>query len=94
MPQTGFETANEPLLSVAGAADPRRGLMNLRLLVQDETGVDRATVAGVLLCAQSPQDWLPHAAIVATHYRGARPPSGQLDAQEIFGPLPVQIAMR
>ena len=96
VPQTGFETFSErlwePLLSVAGATDPRRGLMNLRLLAQDETGVDRATVAGVLLCAPSPQDWLPHATIVATHYRGQDRASGQLDAQEIVGPLPVQVA--
>ncbi len=96
VPGTGFETLGEhlwePLLSVAGAADPRRGLLNLRLLTQDETGVDRATVAGVLLCAPSPQDWLPQAAITATHYRGTDRASGQLDAQEIAGPLPVQIA--
>ena len=96
VPNTGFETLSErlwePLLSVAGADDPRRGLMNLRLLAQDEAGVDRATVAGVLLCTQSPQDWLPQATIVATHYRGKDRASGQLDAQEIVGPLPLQIA--
>ena len=96
VPDTGFETLSErlwePLLSVAGATDPRRGLMNLRLVAQDETGVDRATVAGVLLCAPSPQDWLPQATIVATHYRGLDRASGQLDAQEIAGPLPAQIA--
>ena len=96
VPQTGFATLAErlwePFLSVAGAVDPRRGLMNLCLLAQDETGVDRATVAGVLLCAQSPQEWLPQAAIVATHYRGQTRASGQLDTQEIVGPLPLQIA--
>ena len=96
VPETGFETLSErlwePLLSVAGATDPRRGLMNLRLLAPDEAGVDRATVAGVLLCAASPQDWFPQAAIVATHYRGIDRASGQLDAQEIVGPLAVQIA--
>ncbi len=36
VPDTGFETLNErlwePLLSVAGATDPRRGLRNLRLV--------------------------------------------------------------
>ena len=96
VPDTGFGTLSErlwePLLSVEGAADPRRGLMNLRLLAQDEDGVDRATVAGVLLCSPSPQDWLPQASITATHYRGLDRASGQLDAQEIVGPLPVQIA--
>ena len=96
VPQTGFETLNErlwePLLSVAGASDPRRALMNLRLLAPDEADVDRATVAGVLLCTNSPEDWLPQATIVATRYRGKERASGQLDAQEIAGPLPIQIA--
>ena len=96
VPETGFGTLNErlwePLLSVAGATDPRRGLMNLRLLAQDDAGLDRATVAGILLCAPSPEDWLPQATIAATHYRGLDRASDQLDAQEIVGPLPVQIA--
>lgn len=96
VPQTGFETLGErfwePLLSAAGAADPRRALMNLRLLAKDDAGVERATVAGVLLCAPSPQEWLPQAVIMATHYRGSDRASGQLDAQEITGPLGAQIA--
>ncbi len=96
IPNTGIETLSErlwePLLSVAGAEDPPRGLENLRLLARDEAGVLRATVAGVLLCTQSPQQWLPQATIVATHYRGRDRTSGQLDAQEIAGPLPQQIA--
>ncbi len=96
VPGTGFETLSErlwePLLSVAGATDPHRGLMNLRLLAQDEAGVDRATVAGVLLCTPKPQAWFPQATIVATHYRGTDRASGQLDAQEIGGPLSDQIA--
>ncbi|WP_446831659.1 AlbA family DNA-binding domain-containing protein [Candidatus Foliamicus sp.] len=91
VPETGFETLDErlwePLLSVAGATEPRRGLRNLRLLAEDDAGVDRATVAGVLLCTPSPQEWLPQATILATHYRGSDRASGQLDAQEIVGPL-------
>ena len=66
--------------------------MNLRLLAPDEADVDRATVAGVLLCTDSPQEWLPQAMIVATLYRGKDRASGQLDAQEIEGPLPAQVA--
>ncbi len=96
VPETGFETLSEPLweplLTVAGSRNPRRGLMNLRLLAHDEAGVERATVAGVLLCTASPQYWLPQATITATHYRGLDRASGQLDAQEITGPLPAQIA--
>ncbi len=93
--ETGFETLSEqlwgPLLSMSGAADPRRGLLNLRLLAPDEAGVDRATVAGILLCTHSPQNWLPQAAITATHYRGSNRATGQLDVQEITGALPRQI---
>lgn len=66
--------------------------MNLRLLASDEAGVDRATVAGVLLCTNSPHEWLPQATIAATLYRGKDRASGQLDAQEIEGPLPAQVA--
>lgn len=95
VPETGFRTLRErlwlPLLSAAGADNPSRGLMNLHLLAQDDAGVDRATVAGVLLCTESPQKWLPQAAIMATHYRGKDRASGQLDAQEIAGPLHSQI---
>ncbi|MCY3877857.1 MAG: putative DNA binding domain-containing protein [Rhodobacteraceae bacterium] len=93
---TGFETLSErlwePLLSKEGAADHRRGLLNLRLLAQDESGVERATVAGVLLCNPSPQEWLSQATVTATHYRGIDRASDQLDAQEITGPIPRQIA--
>ena len=64
----------------------------MRLLARDEADVLRATVAGLLLCAKMPQEWLPHAAITATSYRGRDRASEQLDAQEIDGPLQSQIA--
>ena len=96
VPHTGFHTLKEqlwePLLSVAGATDPRRGLLKLRLLAPDEADGDRATVAGILLCTDSPQEWLPQAVIMATHYRGNDRASGQFDAMEITGPLHVQVA--
>ena len=96
VPNTGFGTLSErlwgPLLSVAGAADPIRGLENMRLLARDEADVLRASVAGVLLCARMPQEWLPYAVMTATHYRGRDRASEQLDAQEIDGPLQSQIA--
>lgn len=66
--------------------------MNLRLIAQDEAGIDRATVAGLLLCTPKPQNWLPHATIIATHYRGSDRASGQLDSQEITGPLAAQVS--
>ena len=96
VPNTGFRTLGEslwrPLLSAEGAANPEAGLAKLALLAPDEAGVPRATVAGVLLCTRNPEEWLPNAGIMATHYRGRDRASGQIDAREIVGPLNWQIA--
>ena len=93
---TGFRTLDEslwkPLLSAEGAADPEAALMKLALLATDEAGISRATVAGVLLCTRNPEQWLPNACIMATRYRGKDRASGQIDAQEITGPLNREIA--
>ena len=62
------------------------------LLTNDENGTTRATVAGVLLCTRSPEEWLPNACISATCYRGKDRASGQIDTQIITGPLNRQIA--
>ncbi len=96
VPGTGFNTLDEslwkPLLSAEGAAEPEAALGRLALLANDEAGIPRATVAGVLLCTPDPLRWLPNAAITATLYRGNDRASGQIDAQEITGPLNRQIA--
>ena len=93
---TGFRTLEEdlwkPLLSAEGAADPESALTKLGLLAPDDAGVTRATVAGVLFCTRNPEQWLPSASISATRYRGRDRASGQIDAQEISGPLNRQIA--
>ena len=90
VPETGFDTLDaalwRPLLSAQGAAEPEVALAKLALLAPDESGTQRATVAGVLLCSQHPERWLPNAAIMATRYRGADRTTGQVDAQEITGP--------
>lgn len=95
VPDTGFETLDEslwrPLLSAEGAAEPRTSLERLDLLGDDDNGTQRATVAGLLLCAQRPEEWLPGAGITATRYRGYDRASSQVDAQEITGPLNHQI---
>ena len=95
VPGTGFETLEEslwrPLLSAEGAAEPESALMKLALLADDDAGILRATVAGVLLCTHDPEQWLSNAGITATRYRGNDRASGQLDAQEITGPLNQQI---
>ena len=96
VPNTGFNTLDEslwrPLLSAEGAAEPEAALGRLALLASDEAGIPRATVAGVLLCTPDPQQWMPNAGVTATRYRGNDRASGQIDAQEIGGPLNQQIA--
>jgi len=95
LPDTGFGTLDEtlwkPLLSAEGAAKPKMALEKLAILAYDTGGILRATVAGVLLCTRSPEQWLPCACITATRYRGEDRTSGQVDAQEITGPLNRQI---
>ena len=95
VPGTGFETLDEslwkPLLSAEGAAEPESALVKQALLANDDAGILRATVAGVLLCTRNPEHWLPNAGITATRYRGVERASGQLDAQELTGPLNRQI---
>lgn len=95
VPGTGFGTLEEalwkPLLSAEGTANPEAALMKLALLAPDEAGVTRATVAGVLFGTRNPERWLPNACITATRYRGKDRASGQVDAQEITGPLNRQI---
>ncbi len=94
--ETGFGSLDEslwkPLLSAEGAAAPELSLEKMGLLTNDENGVTRATVAGILLCARSPEELLPNACITATCYRGKDQASGQIDAQIITGPLNRQIA--
>lgn len=96
VPETGLGTLDEvlwkPLVSAEGAADPEMALEKRGLLVQDEHGARRATVAGVLLCSAAPEQWLPNACITATCYRGRDRSTGQVDAQTIAGPLGRQIA--
>ena len=96
VPETGFGSLEESLwkllLSAEGAAAPELALEKMGLLTSDENGVTRATVAGVLLCTRSPEEWLPNACISATCYRGKDRASGQIDTQIITGPLNRQIA--
>ena len=93
---TGFGTLSEvlwkPLLSAEGAANPEAAIRKLSLLAPDENGIMCATVAGVLLCSERPEEWLPNACITATRYHGEDRASGQVDAQEITGPLNQQVS--
>ena len=95
VPDTGIgalrDTLWKPLLSAEGALDPEAALEKLGLLSRGGNDVRRATVAGVLLCSDAPEEWMPNACITATCYRGVDRTSGQLDARTIGGPLQRQI---
>lgn len=96
VPETGFETLSRelwnPLLSVESGSDPELALVKMGLLAEDETGARRATVAGVLLCSESPELILPNASVMATCYLGKDRASKQADAQVIGGSVNRQIA--
>ena len=97
VPETGFKTLTEtlwkPLLSAEGAAEPQAALEKLAILGNDEAGILRATVAGVLLCTPNPERWLSNACIMATRYSGGNRASHHIiDARKIIGPINEQIA--
>lgn len=67
-------------------------LTKLGLVREDDNGVTRATVAGVLLCFARPDEYVGGAAIEAVRYRGTVLGSAsQHDAKSITGPLDSQI---
>ena len=68
-------------------------LRKLRIVADDADGSARLTLAGVLLCTEEPQRWLPHAYVQAVSYAGERTdPDYQTDARDIGGPLDQQVA--
>ena len=93
---TGFSTLDRelwrPLLSAEGLRDPELGLEKLGLLRTESRGAALATVAGVLTCTRQPRDLVPGAEVAAVRYKGADRASGQVDAQDIAGPINEQIA--
>ena len=97
VPGANFGTLSEalwrPLLSAAEAENPEAALEKLALLALDESGTMCATAAGILLCSKHPERHPPNACITAIRYRGEDCASGQIDGQEITGPLDQQIVM-
>ena len=92
---TGFSTLDKelwkPLLSAEGLRDPQLGLEKLGLLRTDGHGVVLATVAGILTCTREPREFIPGAEVTAVRYKGVDRASGQVDAQDIAGPINEQI---
>ena len=75
-----------------GAEPTDASLRKLRIVADDDDGVPRMTVTGVLLCTQDPQRWMPHAQIQAVSYAGdRRDVNYQSDARDLGGPLDAQV---
>jgi predicted HTH transcriptional regulator len=75
-----------------GAEPTDASLRKLRIVVEDDDGVPRMTVTGVLLCTREPQRLMPHAQIQAVSYAGDRKDVNyQSDARDLGGPLDAQV---
>jgi len=95
VPNTDFSNLDEDLYEpFVGSAseDVVVALQKRGLLVEDESGRLRASVAGALLATWHPERWLPGAFVEAVRYRGIRQDSNyQIDAKTITGPLDEQV---
>jgi len=79
------------LLNPNDKADAAIQLGRLHLTAKDEEKTC-LSVAGVLLCTKTPNDWLRGAYIQAVAYRGTKnDPADQLDAKDFTGPITEQI---
>ena len=95
VPQTGMRDLSEELwrrFTTRSSEPSEVVLLKRNLLSKEESDDVRDSVAGILLCCQSPERFLPHAFIEAVRYRGVQQDSNyQTDAQKIRGPLDQQI---
>ena len=95
VPQTSITDLTERLwcrFTTRSEESPEIVLLKRNLLSKEESGNVRASVAGILMCNERPEDFLPSAFIEAVRYRGTRQDSNyQIDAQRIRGPLDEQI---
>ena len=93
---TGINTLDAALVdrfisSRTSQADETQ-LTKLGLIREDDSGVLRATVAGILLCTERPHEHISGAAVEAVRYSGTvLGRATQLDAATITGPLDEQI---
>lgn len=80
-----------------GGSARTAALGKLDMIAEDDAGVLRPTVTGLLFGTRLPQRWLPQAFIQSVAYRGdsigaaLRSPRYQLDAKDNDGPLDEQI---
>lgn len=91
-PNTLESTLVDRFLSSRATESTDAQLTKLGLVQEDDSGVIRATVAGVLLCTARPDEHIRGAMIEAVRYRGTvLGRASQHDAVSITGPLDQQI---
>ncbi|MDR2663440.1 MAG: putative DNA binding domain-containing protein [Treponema sp.] len=66
-------------------------LIKLKLASYDDDGTLHPTISGLLMASEKPEAFIPNAYIQAVCYNGERQNDKQLDAQDITGPLDMQI---
>ena len=96
VPNTRKETLREPLyqrfLTEGAAEDEMDDLLLKRRLLVNDGEQNRASVAGILMCHEKPDDYLYNSFIQAVYYLGTEKDANyQLDAKDFKGPLDQQI---
>ena len=96
VPNSGLGSLNPKLWrrfrTVLSPENDSEFLEKMKLIARNENGVTNATVSGLLMACDSPELFFSSAFIQAVCYRGAeRNAAYQLDAQDITGPLDIQI---
>jgi predicted HTH transcriptional regulator len=82
-----WERFNTPLSPI----DDNEFLEKLKLISPDEDGITRPTISGILMATESPERFISNAYVQVVCYMGSDRSSEQLDAQDISGPLDIQI---
>ena len=96
VPNTSKDTLKSDLyerfITQSATADAVEDLLLKRRLLVKEDQQNRASVAGVLMCHEKPDDYLYNSFIQAVFYRGKeRDANYQIDAKDFKGPLDQQI---
>jgi predicted HTH transcriptional regulator len=81
----------ERFKTLLSPSDDNEFLEKLKLISPDEDGIHHPTISGILMATESPERYISNAYIQAVCYMGDDRNSSQLDAQDITGPLDIQI---
>ena len=96
VPQTYRDTLRETLyqrfIREGSTRDEIEDLLRKRRLLVKEGTADRVSVAGILMCHDSPDEFLYNSFIQAVYYSGVEKDANyQIDAKDLKGPLDQQI---